>query len=478
LAACIASIALASAEGGIVFTNLYSFAGTNGNLPLGRLVQAADGSLYGTTRSGGAFNNGTVFQISTNGTLVMSIPFAGTNGAVPYAGLVLGTDGNFYGTTRQGVGYGNVFRMTPDGVISNLCAFRGGGSDGILPQAALVEAANGDLYGTAYQGGILDAGTVFKITTNGFMTTLVQFTGFSGAYTGGNPLASLVVANDGNFYGTTSQGNQGTVFRMTAGGGFTNLASFKPGPIPNDGYILRSALVQGADRRLYGTAAAGGTIQGFGTVFAVTTNGTVTTLVRFGGTNGSNPYAELILASDENFYGTTSQGGSAGWNGPGTIFRMTPNGVLTTLVSFTGTNGPFAGANPQASLVQGSDGHFYGTTSAGGSYNAGTVFRLTVPLVPRIQSALRADGSFVLSWNSVAGQYYQLQSTSDLNTITWTNIGGSIIATNGRTSASVSIGENAQSFYRVVLLQEGTTSARGLSQTAIQKSDEFIDRLE
>lgn len=448
-AAFISAMTLPGVYGAVVFTNLFSFDGTNGSFPLGTLVQASDGSLYGTTRSGGTFNCGTIFQISTNGTFT-SFPFDGTNGSVPYAGLTLGSDGNIYGTTRQGGGSGNVFRMTPDGVISNLCSFKGGGADGSLPQAALIEGPDGQFYGTTTSGGYPGAGTVFKITTNGILTTLVQF---GGTNVGSAPLASLTVANDGNLYGTTSQANQGTVFRIGANGGFTNLASFKPNTLPNNGFGLRSQLVQGADGRLYGTAPAGGTVQGFGTIFSVTTNGAVTPLVWFGGTNGSFPYAGLILASDGNFYGTTYQGGSAGWNGPGTIFQITTNRVITTLVSFTGSSGPFAGTNPQASLVQGSDGNFYGTTSGGGLYNAGTVFRLTVPLVPRIQYAAQTNSSLVLTWNSVAGQSYQLQRSSDLSGTDWSNIGNSLIANSGTTSATVGIEENVQGFYRVVLLQ-------------------------
>jgi uncharacterized repeat protein (TIGR03803 family) len=137
-----------------------------------------------------------------------------------------------------------------------------------------------------------------------------------------------------------------------------------------------AALVQGNDGNFYGTTASGGTKANNGTVYQMTPAGMLTTLVSFNGTNGSYPAAGLVQGSDGNFYGTTVSGGAGGL---GTVFRVTPAGVLTTLVSFGKTNG----AAPLAALVQGSDGNFYGTTSLGGNLSLnngagyGAVFKMT-----------------------------------------------------------------------------------------------------
>jgi uncharacterized repeat protein (TIGR03803 family) len=131
-----------------------------------------------------------------------------------------------------------------------------------------------------------------------------------------------------------------------------------------------AALVQGTNGNFYGTTEYGGA-SGLGTVFQVTPAGVLTTLASFSGTNGSHPAAALLQGSDGNFYGTTANGGTNGSNG--TVFQMTPTGTLTTVVSFNGINGIY----PAAGLVQGSDGNFYGTTASGGASGMGTVFKMT-----------------------------------------------------------------------------------------------------
>src|SRR5205807_1108721 len=87
---------------------------------------------------------------------------------------------------------------------------------------------------------------------------------------------------------------------------------------------------------------------------------------------GSLPFAGLIQSTDGNLYGTTSQGGGSDL---GTVFKISPNGVLTTLVQFSyaGTKG----SQPEADLIEGSDGNFYGTTLQGGANDLGTVFKMT-----------------------------------------------------------------------------------------------------
>ncbi len=173
------------------------------------------------------------------------------------------------------------------------------------------------------------------------------------------PSAALVQGTNGNFYGTTGYGGasgEGTVFQVTPAGVLTTLVSFNGA----NGSHPVGALVQGSDGNFYGTTDNGGTSGNHGTVFQVTPAGVLTTLVSFGGTNGSHPAAGLVQGSDGNFYGTTAFGGASG---DGTVFQVTAAGALTTLVSFSGTNGSF----PFAALVQGTNGNFYGTTVGGGN---------------------------------------------------------------------------------------------------------------
>jgi uncharacterized repeat protein (TIGR03803 family) len=302
-------------------------------------------------------------------------------GGQPMAGLVQGRDGNFYGTTAYGgtyEPYGTVFKITPDG-FKSLYSFNGY-SDGGWPMAALVQGRDGNFYGTTSVGGPNGdpyyeyGGTVFKITPSGALTNLYSFTG---GPDGGSPMAALVQGSDGNLYGTTEGMNSsagtwiyGTVFKITTNGDLTTLYSFTG---DTNGGNPTAGLVQGRDGNFYGTTSGGGA--GFGTVFEITTNGVLTTLHSFSGySDGGNPTAGLVQGSDGNFYGTTSGGGS-GQDPQGTVFEITTNGDLTTLYNFTGDSD---GGSPTAALVQGSDGNFYGTTGNGGSVEAtaGTVFRL------------------------------------------------------------------------------------------------------
>jgi uncharacterized repeat protein (TIGR03803 family) len=298
----------------------------------------------------------------------------------------------------------------------------------------------------------LDDGTVFKITANGSFTSLISFSGSDGIGPGGG----LVQGTDGNFYGTTEYGGThgllydgyGTVFKMTTNGTLNTLYSFTGG---GDGANPAAGLVQGADGNFYGTAEYGGTNDS-GTVFKIMTNGTLSTLYSFtGGGDGANPAAGLVQGTDGNFYGTTEYGGAykdQSGDTFGTVFKITSGGTLTTVYSFTGGSN---GAYPNSALVQGTDGNFYGTTSAGGAHGDGAIFRLSLVSPPRpvFQSVTKAGGTITLTWSALAGQTYQLQFKTNLNQTSWNNLGSVIIATNSTATALDSIGPDPQRFYRV-----------------------------
>ena len=350
-------------------TSLVSFNTSNGESPIEALVQGSDGNLYGTTRQGGSNNYGTAFKMSPGGILSTLMNFTGINGRYPSASLSKGTDGNFYGTTENGgtYGYGTVFKMTPAGATTTLVAFKS--PEGWNPQSPLVQGDDGNYYGTTRSGGSNDVGTVFKMTPGGTLTTLVNFDSING----GNPLAGLLQGSDGAFYGTTISGGSnggGTVFKVTSAGTLTTLANFNF--TTTSGHYPWSGLIQASDGNFYGTTEYGGTYN-YGTVFKMTPTGVLTTLASFTSTSGRYPIGELVQGKDGNFYGTTSQSGDYPYWGDGTVFKVTSAGALTTLVNFTGANGRY----PTAALVQGPDGDFYGTTPYGGDTNNGIAFKMT-----------------------------------------------------------------------------------------------------
>jgi len=407
---CVAA-AIAMPAQSIAFSTLASFDGTDGAGPfLMSLVRGTDGNFYGTTAAGGANNSctggcGVVFKITPAGALTTPYSFCSRqnciDGSGPYAGLVQGSDGNFYGTTYNGGtiyngvnpncpgGCGTVFKITPAGTLTTLYSFCSqlNCADGEHPESALVQGSDGNFYGTTSVGGANgDWGTVFKITSSGMLSTLYSFCSQPHCTDGAQPLAGLLQASDGNFYGTTlgggvpGQGGQGgTVFKITSSGTLTTLYSFCAQNNCTDGETPSAGLVQASDGNFYGTTEGGGANgPSRGTVFKVTPAGTLTTLYSFCSqpncADGETPYAPLVQAADGNFYGTTYSGGAynCGLIGCGTVFKITPAGVLTTLHDFDSTDG----GQPAGGLMQAANGFFYGTTGGGGAYGDGTVIRL------------------------------------------------------------------------------------------------------
>lgn len=245
-----------------------------------------------------------------------------------------------------------------------------GSPDGSHPVGALVQGSDGNFYGTTQQGGTYSAGTVFRMTPSGAVTILYSFVG-TGLTTGGSPAAALVQGSDGDFYGSTAaglNGNCGSVFKITPSGSLSVLHAWAGNP--TDGCQVHGPLIQGSDGNFYGATAAGGTV-GAGTVFKMTPTGAVTVLYSFaGGTDGATANGGgLVEGSDGNFYGMTSAGGA----GYGTVFRVTPLGAKTVLHTFGGGTD---GGRPASGLVQASNGNFYGT-SAGVSTGGGTLFQIT-----------------------------------------------------------------------------------------------------
>ena len=390
-----------------IFSALAKGANADGANPFDSLVIGSDGNFYGTASAGGAKGNGTIYRLTTTGTFQTLHSFGAlgnglnADGAKPYAALLSASNGILYGTTISGgaKGNGTIFQVTSAGVLKTLHSFVAS-TDGADPYGGVVTGSSGNLYGTTETGGTAGAGTLYQLAASGSFKTLHTFSALvtGSASTGGtnadgaNPYARMTAGTDGNFYGTTETGGtngSGTVFQLTQSGSFATLYAFSPlvtGTVIStatnaDGAAPRAGLVNGPGGNLYGVAETGGT-NGTGTVFQLTTSGSLTTIYTFsalaGGSNadGAKPTAGLLLGSDGNLYGTTSTGGA---NSAGTLFQLTTGGALTTLYSFStlagGTNAD--GANPRA-LVQASNGNFYGAAEIGGTAGNGTLFQLSL----------------------------------------------------------------------------------------------------
>ncbi len=320
----------------------------------------------------------------------------GSDGANPYAGLIMDAQGNLYGTTDtggvsklcNGVGCGTVFKVTKAGEETVLYTFSSN-AGGLYPYAGLVMDAQGNLYGTNLAGGDQQCvngqndgcGVVFEIDTTGKETVLHSFAGIpDGAFAYGG----LIMDAQGNLYGTTLYGGNpgyGSVFKVTQKGEETVLYSFQGAP---DGKYPAAGLVMDSDGNFYGTTTNGGGSDGdngcslgCGTVFKVSRAGKETILHRFkGSADGEYPEAALLIDAQGNLYGTTSKGGR--FNG-GTVFKLATTGKISVLHNFKKAGGlrPFAG------LVMDASGNLYGTTKYGGNSTScaphvgcGVVFKL------------------------------------------------------------------------------------------------------
>lgn len=384
---------------GPTYTVLYNFSGFDGAQPFASLIQDAAGNLYGTTLSGGTYNNGVVFKLSPDGTETVLHHFTGgADGATPFAGLIQDSAGNLYGTATNGgaSGAGTVFEISPAGAFTVLHSF-GGGADGKGPQGGLIQDSKGNLFGTTFAGGTSNNGVVFEINSAGQETVLYTFTGTTD---GGNPYAGLTRDNNGNFYGTATFGGPssaflcngahpacGVVFKLSLEGEERVLYQFlgqAGGGVPLGGVI------RGKTGNIYGTTQTGGSFKaseecgmseppGCGVVFQLNPAGKEKVLHTFsgpntctsGGSDGAFSAAGLIQDAAGNLYGTTAFGG--GCNDAGSIFKLGPSGQETQLYVFSGGTD---GAHPWAGLIQDSSGNLYGTASEGGSNGQGVVFKV------------------------------------------------------------------------------------------------------
>ncbi len=359
------------------FTVLHVFNGgmKDGANPEGPVIQDASGNLYGTTFTGGVFDEGTVYELNTAGHLRVLFSFSeGVTGGFPQGGLVLDKSGNLYGTVIGGpAGSGVLFRLTKDGTLENLHIFTSGqNSEAAVPEGSVIMDAAGNLYGATVFGR-QGFGTIYQVDPTGNFTVLHDFQGKADGVT---PQGPLVQDANGNLYGVALQGgknNLGTVFKLAKNGQFTVLHSFaggREGSGPQGGLLIDDA------GNLFGSAVNGGD-SGNGTVFEITKNGKFKSLYSFtGGLDGKNPNGELIQDAAGNIYGTTQSG--PGLDALGSVFKLNRAHKLTVLHSFKGGRD---GASPDlAGLLRDSAGNLYGTTVRNGlirRVQGGGIFKIT-----------------------------------------------------------------------------------------------------
>lgn len=350
-----------------------------GSVPYGPVMELTPGTLMGTTSFGGTNRVGIIYTVQTDGSgydVLRHFVGDAVDGGVPYGGLLKGADGALYGTTWYGgpPDHGTIYKLEEDGSDYEVVQYLKGGSGGpVEAWAGLVLGADGYYYGTSWFGGISNRGTVYRMKSD---TREIQVLhSFSGGPTGAeHPYGGVIVGSDGVLYGTTVEGgtqNLGTFYKLNRDGtGFAILRNFVSAN--SGGYFPYAGLLEGSDGLIYGATVSGGSA-GYGIVFRINKSGGNYSVLRAfrGGTDGANPYSTLIEGSDGWLYGATAFGGG---ENRGTVFRMRRGGGdYSVLRRFTGSED---GAQVYGRLLEGSDGQLYGATSGGGRSGSGTVFRL------------------------------------------------------------------------------------------------------
>jgi uncharacterized repeat protein (TIGR03803 family) len=389
----------------------------DGNMPEGRLLEGSDGALYGTTAGGGPAGGGTVFKLNKDASGYSLLHSFAHYEQYPYGALIQGTNGALYGTTQGARDVGAVvsgaavFKLDQDG--GDYTVLHGFPKVGAGVSAGLVKGTDSWLYG-------IDSDGVFKLSEDGsgYTTVLSSFDLWS-SWGSDSP---FLEGSDGALYGISpNHAVLPMVFKVdTSGGGYTVLHSFGQG-----GHILGGTLIEGSDGVLYGTTLGGGTHtdqwgNGGGTVFKLNKDGSnYSVLYNFGSTasDGAGPYARLLEGRDGVLYGTTQGGGHTNQYGTslGTVFRLNKDGSgYAVLYNFGST--PNDGSWPQAGLMQGSDGAFYGTTASGGFYSNGTLFKLWPPETPDLLGFTTTTNTVQMSFAGLSGYHYRVLRSTDLAT--------------------------------------------------------------
>lgn len=320
-----------------------------------RIVQGWNGQIYS---GDGNWGDGVLFSVTTGGVFSTVYPVNGYDGSF----AALGSDGNIYGGDwNGGTGCGQLFQITPAGVENVIHTFSN--TDGCFPNSAMVQAPNGTFYGTTANSSNGGYGVVYSITPSGTFNVVRAFSGSNGTVPTG-----VAFGSDGNLYGGTHQGgtnNAGVLYRLTPAGAYTVLYNLCSLTNCGDGSDVAIPLTPASDGNLYGFAFRGGP-NNHGAIFKLTIGGKFT-VINSVPTVSTAPATGMVQGTDGKLYSVHAQG-SAGDNGA--IFSLTTTGTATVLYQFCQQTNCADGQNP-VSLVQDTDGKFYGLTTRGGGTQCG-----------------------------------------------------------------------------------------------------------
>jgi uncharacterized repeat protein (TIGR03803 family) len=358
-----------------------------------QFVQGEDGNLLGDNSGGDApYGVGVIVRVSLAGQITQLYRFC-TQANCPDGdfpeGLYQVPGGMIYGMSAGGgtSGSGTLFQVSPGGhetVLHNFCS-QSNCDDGAYPYSAPVPSLKGGLLGTTSGGGANGQGILFEVSPTGELTTLHAFCAQANCTDGAEPKTSPIQTPNGVIYGTTESGGKyasGNIYALSPQGRLVSIHSFLSAIA---GFSAVPTLIQGSDGNFYGVTQYGGAATNYGSVFKITPQGKFTNLHNFcpltNCANGAGPVA-LVQGSDGNLYGITGIGGGGN---AGTMFEITPQGTLTTLYNFCQQSNCLDGGSPR-SLVQDTNGMFYGATGYGGSQGGGTVFSLSMGLAPFVET--------------------------------------------------------------------------------------------
>lgn len=354
-----------------VFTKKWDFASATGSSPRGPLMQASDGKLYGLTQGGGANSVGAIYyyDISTS-TYSLIASLTTSNGAQPFGGFteLSPTNGKLYAVTRVGgANSGGAIIEYSLGSTSYTKTADMSASTGTLSFGNLVESGS-KLYGLAAASGTNSAGTIFEYD---YSTQTVTKKFDFGGTNGSSPNGSLYKASDGNLYGMTTSGganSAGVIFKYTAStSSFSTIWSFTS----TSGSAPSGNVIQGSNGNLYGFTRTGGA-NGNGVIFEYNiSTSSYTNLVNLQSntTVGGNPFGTLLQASNGKFYGLTNNGGIAG---VGVLFEYDLG--TNTYTKKIDLNFALNGGVPHGAPIYASNGKIYGTCVSGGTSNAGVIY--------------------------------------------------------------------------------------------------------